>query len=78
MGSLPPTASRNVWKSHLNVSVVSSEISAQPKIQVSPWPVIPTKGANGMRYLFVRVLPQDRHEEMIKGRCTSVPQVLPR
>jgi len=40
--------------------------------------VIPAKGANGMRYLFVRVLPQDRHEEMIKGRCTSVPQVLPR
>ncbi|KAL6615312.1 hypothetical protein ACP70R_037582 [Stipagrostis hirtigluma subsp. patula] len=40
----------NVSKSHLKVSIVSSTKNAQPKRQVCPWPVIPTKGANEMCY----------------------------
>uniref|UniRef100_A0A0E0FEV6 Uncharacterized protein n=1 Tax=Oryza meridionalis TaxID=40149 RepID=A0A0E0FEV6_9ORYZ len=46
-------AVRNVSKTHLKVSVVSSPRKAHPNKQVFPWPVMPINGANGRLYLFV-------------------------
>ena len=54
MGAFPPIASKNVVNNHSNVFVLSLDSSAQPKIQVKSYPVIPLKGANDILYLLVR------------------------
>uniref|UniRef100_A0A0A9D4F8 Uncharacterized protein n=1 Tax=Arundo donax TaxID=35708 RepID=A0A0A9D4F8_ARUDO len=50
-------------------------------MHVKPCPVMPTNGANGMLYLFVRVLLSDHHEGMIadlypNGHLLALPLLL--